>query len=331
VKRPSPADVLKTNQKRALALAERTGPARVRRMLLRAQADLVRRLRETEGLAAPGEEPFTQARLRVTLEQVRAVLRDLLPGMRGAIVDASREAAERRAQDTLRYLNRAEKRFTGIAGPLPIDEAGMLDAAARGTEASVLRRIASDPAHPGRPGVLDRYGESVVGDFEERLQTRFLARQSWGEVRDAVVGASDFLQAKPAHWAERIVRTELMGAQNRAGWESIRFAQRELGDVVKVVSCVFDSRTGADSYAVHGQIRRPEEAFASWFGLFQHPPDRPNDRGVVVPHRVAWPIPPELQPRSDGEVATRWSAEGRKGSPPARPKMTTVDRRIFGK
>jgi hypothetical protein len=50
-----------------------------------------------------------------------------------------------------------------------------------------------------------------------------------------------------------------------------------------------------------------------------------NDREVVVPHRIHWPVPATLKPRGDGEVAARWSAEGRKGSPPARPLMSTVD------
>jgi len=114
------------------------------------------------------------------------------------------------------------------------------------------------------------------------------------------------------------------GIYNRAGWESIREADEQLGDMLKILSATFDDRTGADSYAVHGQIRRPEESFQSWFGLYQHPPNRPNDREVVVPHRMSWPIPPYLAWRSDAQVLARWHYDGRKGSPPPRPLMTTV-------
>jgi hypothetical protein len=101
--------------------------------------------------------------------------------------------------------------------------------------------------------------------------------------------------------------------------------------MVKILAATFDHRTSADSYAVHGQIRRPEEFFDTWTGQVMHPPARPNDREVVVPHRVSWPIPDELKPKSDAEIAARWSAEGRKGSPPPRPRISTVPLDSFGK
>jgi hypothetical protein len=87
----------------------------------------------------------------------------------------------------------------------------------------------------------------------------------------------------------------------------------------------------SDSIAVHGQIRLPGEPFDTWYGKRQSPPDRPNDREIVVPHRIAWPIPPELRPRGMGEVVARWRREGRKGSPPAQPLLSTVPLERFGR
>lgn len=80
----------------------------------------------------------------------------------------------------------------------------------------------------------------------------------------------------------------------------------------------------SDSYAVHGQIRRPEQAFQAWTGLYQHPPNRPNDREIVVPHRLSWDWPPYLLWKTNEQVEARWRAEGRKAPVPPRPKMTTV-------
>lgn len=122
-----------------------------------------------------------------------------------------------------------------------------------------------------------------------------------------------------------------MGAYNRAGWEANREADDQLGDMVKILSATFDDRTGSDSFAVHGQIRRPDEAFESWFGLYQHPPNRPNDREIVVPHRISWPIPEYLKWRADDEIKARWTREKRKGPPPERPKMTTIEIDQFGR
>lgn len=327
----TPAHLLKQNRDRVTELLRKAGDAKTRRLLERAQDELSRRLRTARGLRGAGSETFTAAQMNATLKQIEEVLRPLKQGLAGVIVDEGTVVAEAAASGALTYLHDAEKAFTGINQGLQLREAALLDRAVAGTEASILRRIGTDPQHPGQPGVLDRYGMNVIGDFEDILQQRFVQRMPWSVVRDAITEASPFLQGKPAFWAERIVRTEVIAANNRAAAEAINQANDELGDMVKILSSTFDARTGADSIAIHGQIRRPSEAFESWFGPFQNPPDRPNDRAVVVPHRIAWPIPDALLPRSDAEVLARWSRDGRKGSPPSRPLMTTVPLDQFGK
>ncbi len=317
-------DVLRRNRARATEMARAAGGAPTRKLLERAAADLSRRLRRAQGLSGPGPDSFTAWQLQATLRQVQEVLRPLTRGMGEVVLDQGRAAAEAAVSGTLRYLRDAERHYTGVARPLPLEEASLLDASVRGAESSVLARVASDPRHPGQPGVLARYGASTIGNFEEVLQRRFVTGAPWAEVRDEVTAASPFLEGAPAAWAERIVRTEVMSANNHASFETIRRANEELGDMLKIISSVFDDRTGSDSYAVHGQVRRPQEAFQSWFGLYQSPPDRPNDRSIVVPHRMSWPLPASLKQRSDSEIVGRWRYEGRKGSPPPRPLMSTV-------
>ncbi len=320
-RRPNPTDVLRADRERALRFAQGAGVGRVRMLLERARAELERSLPRAD------DETFSAARRRVTLEQIRMALNGLKSGMRSELAESGRIAAERQAEVTLRYLRDAEARFNGIVAPLPFDEAAMLDTAVRGAESSVLRRIGAEPEHRGRKGVLDRYGEATIGGFEEELQLSLVARKSWAETREALTKRSSFLQGAPARWAERIVRTELMAASNAASQQIISGAAESFGDTVKILSSVFDARTGADSLAVHGQIRRPSEPFDTWFGSVMHPPDRPNDRATVVPHRLSWPIPPELKPRGAGEIAARWAAEGRRASPPARPRLSTIPAR----
>lgn len=324
-----PGAVLRQDQAAAAKFAERAGKERLREALERAQADLEKRLKHVSTLGA-GSDSFSAAQVKATLEQVRGVLRPLQGAIQAVAVGAGGEAAETATGATLAYLQAAEQHFTGIAQPLALNEAAIYESSISGTNTSILARIAADPAHPGHPGVLARYGTAVIGKFETELQQRFLAKTPWETVKERLVQSSPFLQGAPAHWAERIVRTEVMGASNRASWETIRATDEQLGDLCKILSCAFDTRTGADSIAVHGEIRRPDEAFESWFGAFQHPPDRPNDRAVVVPHRISWPIPPYLQPMSDGDVAARWAAEGHKGGHPGRPNMSTIDRALFG-
>jgi len=328
----TPAELLIENRRRAQIAAQEIGAARLRPMLERAQRDLNDRIARAEGLRGPGKDTFTSVRARAVLAQIEDVMRALKPGMRDLIVSQAVDASDAQTASVLGYLRDAERAFTGIATPLPISHAAVLDRVRQGAESSALRRILSDPSHRGRPGVLDRYGESVIGKFEDELQQRALTGKPWAEVRAQLVKDSPFLQAAPAHWAERIVRTESLAANNRAGLEAMTSANEQLGgDMLKILCAAFDSRTASDSFAVHGQIRRVSEPFHDWTHAYMAPPNRPNDRETVVPHRIHWPVPIALRPRSDAEVSARWAAEGRKGSPPPRPKMSTVDMAALAK
>lgn len=332
----TPRDILADNRRQALDYVQRAGSGSARRVLERAERELVARLASMKMTGTT----FTGESMRATLAQVREVLRGLRSGMETVLVDGAASAAEQAAGGTIDYLNRVDRQFRGIGTqPLAIDEAAMFEQARVGARASILRRLASSGGtapgaqfapHPAKPGILDRYGLSTIQMFEGEMQQGMLQRKSWDEMKASIVGKSPFLQGKPAFWAERIVRTEAMGSLNRGSWEATREADNQLGDMIKILSATFDDRTGSDSFAVHGQIRRTDEAFESWFGLYQHPPNRPNDREIVVPHRISWPIPGYLRWKEDGEIVARWTKEKRKGTPPPRPNMTTIPVGSFG-
>jgi hypothetical protein len=333
---------LRQNQRNAAILSESKGIASTRKLLEKAQRDLETRIRSAEGLRGPGSASFTVVQMRVTLEQVKLVQRELGAGMRSVLLGNGEKAAIQSAQGILRYLHDADSAFRGVGTqPLRIHEATTMDAAVNGAKASILRQIATSGTsaknadrheHRGKSGVLARYGVAVIHDFEDAMQVGLLAKKSWGEMRDDITQKSSFLKGKPAFWADRIVRTESMRASNAASFDGIRQIDEDSGGgMLKIISCVFDSRTAADSYAVHGEIRRPEEAFDTWYGLIQHPPDRPNDRGIVTPHNMRWTLPAELAWKTDADVAERWAAEGRKSAIPPRPLMTTVPLATIGR
>jgi len=313
-------------------MMNKLGVKRTRELLEAANADLTKRL---GAIKASGSGRFTETQLKATQAQVEAVMRELNSGLLQTLSNSVGKISERAAQGTIDYLNAADAKFRGVGQqPLALDEGLMFDRAEQGARASLLYRLSSggrkdvknaDPEeHKAKQGILERYGEETVKTFEDILQRGMVTRKPWAEMEQQLREASPFLKGAPASWAERIVRTETMGAYNRASWESNREADEQLDDVLKVISCVFDDRTGSDSFAVHGQVRRPDEPFQSWYGYAQHPPDRPNDRGVVVPFRMSWEFPKYLRPRSAGEIMQRWRMERRKGSPPPRPLMSTV-------
>lgn len=336
MKGPRPEEVLAANQRAARAFLEATGRKRLLLVLRRAQKDLEGRLAST----LSGEESFTTTRLRASLAQVKLVTLHVERGMKSVLLGQADPASKLAAKNAASYLRSADKAYRGVGStPLAISEAKLFDKAAVGVRASILSRLGlsadgglpGGAPHPARWGILRRYGEETIGHFEDEFQRGVLTGATVKEMRDRITEKSPFLQKAPAHWAERIVRTESLGVYNKASLDAGHATHEQLGDCVKILCGVFDERTASDSYADHGEIRRMSEPFESWTGLYQHPPSRPNDRAVVVIHRTSWEIPDHLHWKSDGEVLAAWRREGRKGSPPPRPKMTTVPLKEFGK
>jgi hypothetical protein len=325
-------DALARNRRAALQVSTQMGRQALLKLLECSQRDLSKRVRQAEGLRGPGEDSFTAVQMRVLMRQIRQVSKELKAGLGDVVLGTGAKAAEASAGNLVDYLHAADQAFRGIGTqPMQLREAALFDAASQGAESSILRRLGSDPEHPAKRGILDRYGLATVGHFEQVLQESLVSRLPWADVRERLIDESPFLREMPMYWAERIVRTETHGAYQRAQWNGAKEAKEQLGDVVKILSATFDDRTAADSYAVHGQVRHVEEPFESWFGLYQHPPNRPNDREVVVTHRLSWPFPPYLKWKTDAEVQARWLYDGRKGPCPPRPLMTTVPLQSFAK
>jgi outer membrane biosynthesis protein TonB len=325
----NPASTLRQSREQAVDLASRKGVGELRKQLERSHAELTKRLNAAL-TSGPGEDSFTAVQLRTTLEQVKAVLHDLTPELSNVVIQNGQLASTAAAEDAIRYIKQAEHQYRGVARPIAFKQAEALDRALKGTESSLLNRLQGD--EKAGPGILARYGDAVIQRFEDRLQQRMIQGKTIAEVRDEITSDSEFLQGAPASWAERIVRTEVMGAHNRANFEVIQSVDQQTGGgMLKILCATFDSRTGADSYAVHGQIRRSNEPFQDWKHQYMTPPNRPNDREIVVAHFIEWPIPPELAPKSDAEVAARWIELGNKRSLPSRPLMSTVPLDQIGK
>lgn len=342
------ANEMLINRTQAFALADRVGKREVEKMM-RAAADELRE-RIATSVRTSSTTPTSVREMRKTLDQLNDVILALSRRLGKTTLGMAGEAAEVAASNVYNVMDAGNRAYLGR--PLGLREASMISRAVSGTNASVLRRLAATEAETKEVmadpdaaaeatdvaprmmeegGVLSRYSIETIGVFEDTLRNGMITGKPWGDVRQELIDNSPFLKGAPKFWAERIVRTETMTAYNRAGWETIREANDELGDMVKILSATFDDRTGWDSYQVHGQIRRPDEAFQWAGGYYQHPANRPNDREVVLPHRIAWPISPELEWRSDAEVVAAWQRSRRKGAPPPRPKMTTVDLKRFGR
>ncbi len=312
-----PVAVLRRARQEAIDISDKASGRALYRLLKDAEDDLAYRITRHKALRPQGDGSFTRTQMEVTLRQIREVMKGVVRQMGPLIEGASEDAAGQASDGVAEYLNAAEAQFTGINTGLALDEAAMTDAARAGTKASVARRLMVEHPDGKGGGILQRYGFEVVRKFERELSLGVVTRKPFEEIKAALVDKSPFLQGAPRSWAERLTRTELMGSYNRGAHASMQKAQEEVGDMVRILVATFDERTGADSWNVHGQVRRLNEPFeyVRYDGeheFFMTPPNRPLDREVVVAHRAAWPIPASFKPKDTSAVQARYAKEKRK-------------------
>ncbi len=138
------------------------------------------------------------------------------------------------------------------------------------------------------PGLLEHYQQLGKGWSSQSIR-EMRAVMSEGILTGQTVTQTANLMAtklsiKP-YEAERIVRTEISTATHRKQLaDMVEFDAGE-GEWRKQLVTAFDNRTEEDSVVVHEQVRKLDQLFNSPLlgnKKFDHPPDRPNDRGTMV-------------------------------------------------
>lgn len=257
-----PPEVMDVVRAQARALEALTSEHRAR--LLAISRDVVDTLeRRLKGLA-PGR--YTTQETRIVLVQVRAIV-ELLGERLGSEIG-----------DELESLGSVAAKI-GRDGLI-----GQIDAWADKFPGAV-RRIA--PAEVAGalldPGLLeyyqtsrDTYGMEAIAKMRGVLARGTISGQTIAQTWEQLAAAVEVSDVR----AERIVRTEASFAMHRTQLEDARAL--DLG-LAKQLVTTFDDRTGEDSKFVDGQVRALDEPFEDNEGrVYQHPPNRPNDRETVV-------------------------------------------------
>lgn len=232
---------------------------------------------KTKLLAAP-DNSFTEARLQATLAEVEATLSILKRRVKGELDSSFKITREQGIEDSVREVSKLEKHFTGVSANLPIDD--IIDAI--NPENYLFNQFESS---------IDTYSAGVRNRLQSILTQGLIQKKPWTMM---VYEASNSFPGEEWQLA-RIVRTELhniYGVSKMNGFLQVR--QDHLPDLKKTLYHPLDARTGEDSQFL---IRNPlivdiDEPFRyKWKGKmreFMNPPDRPNDRSILIPYREAW-------------------------------------------
>lgn len=286
--------VIVDQQQQLARLVKIAGVSPVKRLY----EDMLRDLERKMGMAGSGS--FDAQRLRGAIAQVKLGLARLTRGVAGAMAIGADVVGLAAARSLLQDAARLERHFTGAVMPIPLLQSARMRGMVAGKVQSVMR-VHEDS--------MARYGVRVVRRMEGELGQALALGETQSQAIDRVMEAGGL----EWHGAERIVRTELSFAASASAREAADQQAEELdGDLwtrwtehVTDGGAPLDDRVGVDSEAMHGQVAPPGGVFTqpptsrdgatvgdSLVGRqWSCPPNRPNDRAVLVPWRASWGIP----------------------------------------
>ena len=229
-----------------------------------------------------GTDSFTETRMLAVKAQIDNDLLDLSRVIRGELDISSSMAVEQSGQDTLSEINRLEKKFTGAVLPIPEDA---IDYALT-PDHYLFNNFYSS---------VENYNQQIRTKMHNTLATSVIARETHHQVITRMQRAIGGDQWQVA----RIVRTEMANIYNGSKIFNFYKLKEEniVPDMMKGLYHPMDSRTANDSKYLSklDPIVNLEDNFKyEWNGEvreFPAPPDRPNDRAILIPIRGDWMSP----------------------------------------
>lgn len=299
------------------ALVDRRGLRGVKKLYQDAESDLKARLLSV----APSDQSVSAVQLRALLAQTEAVLERLNGDIRKHLQDTGRTAAEMGATHGVREFKVLAKKFKGTTPILNVEKASVLRGMVDNVDSSLLRR------HRLQSG---QHSLQTVAAVERQLTVGAMTQKPLSEMVDELTAKTGPLRDQRAK-AETIVRTEMSYAHNAGKHETLVEVEKEIeGPLKRRLLETFDDRTGDDSFLIHGQTVGVNEPFnwkrkvrGSWvIEQFMFPPNRPNDRSVVIPWDPEWDedADPDEEPLTRAELRsampTRWRSNSGVTIPP---------------
>lgn len=223
-----------------------------------------------------------------------ASLRRALPGV----------AAQAQA-DTATWVRALDESFLGSTTPLAWDSLEWLGQTRDPLMRSRLRIYRKS---------FQRYGAEAVSAIEDAVAQRVLVGTPWTEAREEVMDIVREQVGGKQWMVDRIVRTESSTVANAVTMSALRAEDDDPDDpMLKKLVATFDASTGQDSRLLHGQTRPIGQPFLDVRSgrEYMAPPNRPNDREIVVGWRRSWGDDREFDQETreaepvDGETMTQ--------------------------
>lgn len=223
-------------------------------------------------------DTFSAQQMRGTLVQIEAAIAAMNTALQEDMGEQGMDIAIKSIQDLESEIGRYDKKFLGATQPLNLDAA----------------QIALDVKNfklMQYKGSLEKYGSDLLSEITLQLSNSVLINESLPKV---VMNLSQKFQTE--EWKLlRIARTELHNTYALGKLEGMRETQKtEIPDLMKALYHPMDDRTGDDSkdLALKNPIVPVDQPFEHTYNgkkyVFMAPPQRPNDRAILIPYREEW-------------------------------------------
>lgn len=241
----------------------------------------VRRELQDRLLTIP-EGTFTEQQLNVTLVQIESAIQTINQSLKTGLIDSAGILTEQSIRDLVEEIERFSGKFEGIVQPINLN--AILAVVDR--ENFLINKYQSS---------IDAYTTGLRSQITSNIaQSMILRDASERTVSRLTSDIGKYFQGE--EWRlRRIVRTELHNVYNYSKMKSMIEVQNQtIPDLKKSLMHPMDARTGEDSkkLANLNPVVDIDEPFRFKFKgeerVFQFPPDRPNDRSILVPFREEW-------------------------------------------
>jgi hypothetical protein len=226
---------------------------------------------------------FSAQQLRGVLAQIDGAITAMNQSLQGEMADASLTAALSGVKDQLKEIKFFEKEFlkhplTGAVVPINLN----VQLVAEDTSNFLMMKYNSQ---------IEAYGQDIRSNLIQVLTNESLAESPYSTVIQKL-GA--YFQGE--EWKlHRLARTELHNIYNLGKLNGMKeVSGSALPDLKKTLFNPMDNRTASDSRYVEKLkliVDLDQPFIYTWNGKrrsYMVPPDRPNDRSILVPYRQAW-------------------------------------------
>lgn len=231
-------------------------------------------------LSTTPRDTFTEAKLKSVLAQLEGSLTELQKITKQELLIGAQIASEQAQEDLWKEINFFRKEFEGIVTPLPFN----LFEKTLERQNLLMNRYASS---------METYSQSLRDKIQRELSLAVLM----GATSLQAVNRIDDVMRSEEWRVARIVRTELHNFYNHSKLETMeQVKDSSIPDLKKALIHPMDARTGDDSKKLAEinpvvEIGKPFKY--TWKGevrVFLSPPDRPNDRAILVPYTKEWDV-----------------------------------------